>query len=74
MFSVNNNFLKVLPLLEEFQKVYLWLGGDINRWESSRHFSRKLGDKRCFLIRYVFAVHCHIYLLMVSVNNLSTIK
>lgn len=41
----------LLPYLEQFKKVTLWLGGDIRSWEASKIFSRKLGLKRCYLVR-----------------------
>ena len=41
----------LLPYLEQFKRVTLWLGGDINSWEASKIFSRKLGLKRCSLVR-----------------------
>ncbi|KAI1887057.1 hypothetical protein AGOR_G00202110 [Albula goreensis] len=41
----------LLPYLEQFKRVTLWLGGDMNSWEASKIFSRKLGLKRCSLVR-----------------------
>ncbi|XP_069016264.1 twinkle mtDNA helicase [Embiotoca jacksoni] len=41
----------LLPYLEQFKRVTLWLGGDIRSWEASKIFSRKLGLKRCSLVR-----------------------
>ncbi|KAJ8264531.1 hypothetical protein GJAV_G00150370 [Gymnothorax javanicus] len=41
----------LLPYLEQFRKVTLWLGGDMPSWEASKIFSRKLGLKRCSLVR-----------------------
>ncbi|MBN3295933.1 PEO1 protein, partial [Amia calva] len=41
----------LLPYLEQFKKVTLWLGGDMRSWEASKLFSRKLGLKRCSLVR-----------------------
>ncbi|KAK2866468.1 hypothetical protein Q7C36_002524 [Tachysurus vachellii] len=41
----------LLPYLEQFRKVTLWLGGDIHAWEASKMFSKKLGLKRCSLVR-----------------------
>ncbi|XP_067286123.1 twinkle protein, mitochondrial isoform X2 [Pseudorasbora parva] len=41
----------LLPYLEQFKKVTLWLGGDMRSWEASKIFSRKLALKRCSLIR-----------------------
>lgn len=41
----------LLPYLEQFKRVTLWLGGDIRSWEASKIFSRKLGLRRCMLVR-----------------------
>ncbi|KAJ3607726.1 hypothetical protein NHX12_024777 [Muraenolepis orangiensis] len=41
----------LLPYLERFKRVTLWLGGDVRAWEASRVFSRKLGPRRCRLVR-----------------------
>ncbi|XP_072523404.1 twinkle mtDNA helicase [Salminus brasiliensis] len=41
----------LLPYLEQFKKVTLWLGGNMRSWEASKIFSRKLGLKRCSLVR-----------------------
>ncbi|KAK6487255.1 twinkle protein [Huso huso] len=41
----------LLPFLEQFKRVTLWLGGDLRSWEASKIFARKLGLKRCSLIR-----------------------
>lgn len=41
----------LLPYLEQFRRVTLWLGGDVRAWEASRIFSRKLGLRRCSLVR-----------------------
>ncbi|XP_008435535.1 twinkle mtDNA helicase [Poecilia reticulata] len=41
----------LLPYLEQFKRVTLWLGGDIRSWEASKLFSRKLGLRRCTLVR-----------------------
>lgn len=41
----------LLPYLEQFRKVTLWLGGDMRAWEASKIFSKKLGLKRCSLVR-----------------------
>lgn len=43
--------LQVLALMEQFQKVTLWFGGDSRSWETRRQFARKLNEKRSFLIR-----------------------
>ncbi|CAM9388280.1 unnamed protein product [Lampetra fluviatilis] len=41
----------LLPYLEQFRKVILWLGSDLNAWETSKGFARKLGLRRCSLVR-----------------------
>lgn len=41
----------LLPYLEQFRRVTLWIGADIRSWESSKIFSRKLGLRRCSLVR-----------------------
>ncbi|XP_031435175.1 twinkle protein, mitochondrial-like isoform X1 [Clupea harengus] len=41
----------LLPYLEQFSKVTLWLGKDPASWEASRDLSRKLGPSRCWLVR-----------------------
>ncbi|XP_037134294.1 twinkle protein, mitochondrial [Syngnathus acus] len=41
----------LLPYLEQFKRVTLWLGGDMRSWEASKMFSRKLGLRRCWLVR-----------------------
>lgn len=41
----------LLPYLEQFRHVTLWLGGDIRSWEASKIFSRKLSLRRCSLVR-----------------------
>ncbi|XP_067431664.1 twinkle protein, mitochondrial [Thunnus thynnus] len=41
----------LLPYLEQFKRVTLWLGGDMRSWEASKIFSRKLGLRRCSLVR-----------------------
>lgn len=41
----------LLPYLEQFKRVTLWIGGDVRSWESSKIFSRKLGLRRCSLVR-----------------------
>ena len=42
--------LELLPLLEPFEWVTLWLGGDQSR-EMSHHFARKLSTERCYFVR-----------------------
>lgn len=41
----------ILPSLERFNKLILWFGNDSISWDSARAFARKLGERRCLLIR-----------------------
>ncbi|KAE8590528.1 hypothetical protein XENTR_v10018097 [Xenopus tropicalis] len=41
----------LLPYLEQFKRIILWLGDDLRSWEASKLFARKLNMKRCSLIR-----------------------
>ncbi|XP_075072355.1 twinkle mtDNA helicase [Mixophyes fleayi] len=41
----------LLPYLEQFKRITLWLGDDLRAWEASKSFSRKLNIKRCSLLR-----------------------
>lgn len=41
----------VLPLLERIETIYLWLDNDVPGQESAAVFARKLGLKRCRLVR-----------------------
>ncbi|XP_053306366.1 twinkle mtDNA helicase [Spea bombifrons] len=41
----------LLPYLEQFKRITLWLGDDLQAWEASKRFARKLNLKRCSLIR-----------------------
>ncbi|XP_070608950.1 twinkle mtDNA helicase [Erythrolamprus reginae] len=41
----------LLPYLEQFKRITLWLGEDLRSWESAKHFARKLNPKRCYLVR-----------------------
>jgi twinkle protein len=43
--------VQILPYLEQFNKIIIWLGNDMKAWQSARQFARKLSDKRCFIIR-----------------------
>lgn len=49
--GVNTLSQYVLPSLERFKKLVLWLGSDTKSWDSARHFAKKLGEKRCSLVR-----------------------
>ncbi|XP_067858189.1 twinkle protein, mitochondrial [Heptranchias perlo] len=41
----------LLPYLEQFRRITLWLGSDLLSWEASKIFARKLNLKRCHLVR-----------------------
>ncbi|KAJ8964650.1 hypothetical protein NQ317_012320 [Molorchus minor] len=49
--SVNNLPQYILPSLERFKKLILWFGNDSKSWDATRHFAKKLGEKRCLLVR-----------------------
>ena len=41
---------KVLPQLERFEKIYLWLGSDAQSRQAAAQFAKKLGEKRCHIV------------------------
>ncbi|XP_027763590.1 twinkle protein, mitochondrial isoform X1 [Empidonax traillii] len=41
----------LLPYLEQFKRITLWLGDDLRSWEAAKLFARKLSLKRCSLVR-----------------------
>lgn len=43
--------VSLLPALERFKKIYLWMDDDIPGQEGAQHFARKLGMQRCFIVR-----------------------
>ncbi|XP_044587210.1 twinkle protein, mitochondrial [Cotesia glomerata] len=43
--------LQILPLMESYKKLILWFGNDAASWDSARHYSKKLNEKRCFFVR-----------------------
>ncbi|XP_014788373.1 twinkle mtDNA helicase isoform X1 [Octopus bimaculoides] len=43
--------VEILPLLERFKKVILWLGTDLCSWQNAKQFAKKLNEHRCFIIR-----------------------
>ena len=45
-----------MAFLESFRKITLWLGHGVQGTESARAFARKLGEKRCHLIRFIFLI------------------
>ncbi|XP_065528199.1 twinkle mtDNA helicase isoform X2 [Lathamus discolor] len=40
----------LLPYLEQFKRITLWLGDDLRSWEAAKLFARKLSLKRCSLV------------------------
>lgn len=43
--------LEVLPLLEPFDRIYLWMDDDVPGREGAEQFAKKLGQARCLLVR-----------------------
>ena len=43
--------VEALPMLEDFDKVYLWMDNDGPGHEGADLFSKKIGLERCFLVR-----------------------
>jgi twinkle protein len=43
--------VEVLPLLERFHKIYLWMDNDGPGQEGAEKFAKKIGQNRCFLVR-----------------------
>jgi twinkle protein len=41
----------VLPLLERFEKIYLWMDNDAPGQEGAEKFAKKLGLNRCVIVR-----------------------
>ncbi|XP_004701368.1 twinkle mtDNA helicase [Echinops telfairi] len=41
----------LLPYLEQFRRIVLWLGDDLRSWEAAKLFARKLNPKRCSMVR-----------------------
>lgn len=48
--------LATMAFLESFRKIILWLDNGVKGAESARAFARKLGEKRCHLIRLLAIV------------------
>ncbi|KAL1516589.1 hypothetical protein ABEB36_000484 [Hypothenemus hampei] len=49
--GVNTLSQYILPSLEKYKKLVLWLGNNNKAWDSTRHFAKKLSDSRCSFIR-----------------------
>ena len=43
--------VEVLPLLERFEKVYLWMDNDGPGQEGAENFAKKIGQNRCYLVK-----------------------
>eukprot|EP00548_Thalassiothrix_antarctica_P009075 CAMPEP_0194157324 /NCGR_PEP_ID=MMETSP0152-20130528/71512_1 /TAXON_ID=1049557 /ORGANISM="Thalassiothrix antarctica, Strain L6-D1" /LENGTH=583 /DNA_ID=CAMNT_0038865611 /DNA_START=417 /DNA_END=2168 /DNA_ORIENTATION=+ len=43
--------VEVLPMLERFEKIYLWMDNDSPGQEGAEKFAEKLGIKRCVLVK-----------------------
>lgn len=43
--------MEVLPLLERFEKIFLWMDDDQPGREGAEKFAQKLGIRRTFLVR-----------------------
>jgi twinkle protein len=43
--------VEILPMLERFEKIYLWMDNDGPGQEGSEKFSEKFGIKRCHLVK-----------------------
>ncbi|ELU13663.1 hypothetical protein CAPTEDRAFT_220406 [Capitella teleta] len=42
---------KVLPALEQFSSITLWLDSDVKSWEAAKILSKKLNESRCSLVK-----------------------
>ena len=43
--------VEVLPMLERFEKIYLWMDNDGPGQEGAEKFANKIGLKRCFIVK-----------------------
>ncbi|CAG8441736.1 16641_t:CDS:2 [Acaulospora colombiana] len=43
--------MQVLPLLERFSRIYIWLDDDVNGQDSAEKFADKLGIDRCLIVK-----------------------
>ena len=43
--------VEVLPMLERFEKIYLWMDNDAPGREGAEQFAKKIGVNRCFLVQ-----------------------
>src|SRR5690606_19667230 len=42
--------LELLPILEKYEKIYLWMDDDVPGQEGAESFSKKLGVGRCHIV------------------------
>lgn len=43
--------MEVLPMLERFQKIYLWMDNDGPGQEGAKQFAQKIGLNRCYMVQ-----------------------
>lgn len=43
--------MEVLPMLERFQKIYLWMDNDGPGQEGAKNFAQKIGKNRCYIVQ-----------------------
>jgi twinkle protein len=43
--------VQLLPWLEQFKRIYLWMDDDLAGREAAQKFSKKLGTKRCLVVK-----------------------
>ena len=43
--------MEVLPMLEKFQKIYLWMDNDGPGQEGAKQFAQKIGMGRCYIVQ-----------------------
>ncbi|XP_046996936.1 mitochondrial DNA helicase [Schistocerca americana] len=41
----------LLPFLERYNKIVLWLGNDVGAWDAARMFAKKMSERRCYFVR-----------------------
>lgn len=45
------DFFSLQPMLERFERIYLWMDDDVPGREGAEQFSKKIGIDRCLLVR-----------------------
>ncbi|RHZ75957.1 hypothetical protein Glove_208g71 [Diversispora epigaea] len=56
--QVNQLHSQVLPLLERFSKIYVWLDDDVNGQDCAEKFVQKLGIDRCVIVNTKCNAYC----------------